>query len=286
MNIFLNVVKEGDMLQDEVRRHFGNRTDPRIFVLNGHSRKYVASAEAPFSIKSMPRGRSRYTLDGRDHHLSPNAALLVNGDQHYEMEFREGLLSESFCLFFDEALVKSAWGSPREFPNLAFRPDSAFAQKLAELRANLPNANLSGARLEEHLLELLGAATQTADLHRGQARQIPARKPSVRDALLARLETARSLIEDDPTRADLDSIATASGLSKFHLVRLFRAVYGAPPIAYAKRVRMERAADLLKRTRKPVTDIAADLGYEHLSAFTRAFQAHTGMSPLAYRAAN
>ncbi|MFZ1990758.1 MAG: AraC family transcriptional regulator [Alphaproteobacteria bacterium] len=284
MRIQLNIVNQDK--PGEVRRFFGNPDEPYVYVLNGHSRKYVAVAEAPFSIKSMPRGQARYTVDGRSHHLAPGAALLVNGDQHYDMEFREGLASESFCLFFDAALVESAWGKAREFPNLVFRPDSAFARKLSELRANLLNANLSGARLEEHLLELLGAATQTADLHRGQARAIPARKAAVRAALLAKIDSARSRIEDDPARADLDAIAAASGLSKFHLVRLFRAVYGAPPMAYAKRIRMERAAELLKRTRKPVTDIAADLGYEHLSAFSKAFQAHSGVSPLAYRAAN
>jgi AraC-like DNA-binding protein len=202
------------------------------------------------------------------------------------MEFREGASSESFCLFFDTVLVQSAWGVPREFPNLVFRPDSVFALKLAELRANLLNTSLSAARLEEHLLELLGAATGTADLHRGQARSIPARKSAVRVALLAKLDQARACLEDDPLHADLDAVASACGLSKFHLVRLFRAVYGLPPMAYAKRSRMERAAELLKRTKKPVTDIAADLGYEHLSAFTKAFQAHAGLSPLAYRAAN
>ncbi len=141
MHIVLNIVKEGDAADDEVRRHFGNRADPRIFVLNGHSRQYVASADdAPFSIKSMPRGSARYRIDGRNHHLAPGSALLVNGDQPYDMEFREGLSSESFCLFFDAALVRAAWGGSREFPNLVFRPSSAFAHKLAQLRDNLLNA--------------------------------------------------------------------------------------------------------------------------------------------------
>ena len=57
-------------------------------------------------------------------------------------------------------------------------------------------------------------------------------------------------------------------------------------MAYAKHIRMERATELLIRTRLPVTDIAADLGYEHLSAFTRAFLKHFGVSPLAFRVAN
>ncbi len=146
--------------------------------------------------------------------------------------------------------------------------------------------DLSPARLEEQLFELLDAATETADLHRGQVRAIPAQKHAVRAALLAKLDLARAHIEGDPVRADLDALAAVCGLSKFHLVRLFRAVYGAPPMAYARRARMERAAELLKRTKKPVTDIAADLGYEHPSAFTKAFQSHAGLSPLAYRAAN
>ena len=286
MNIVINVVKEGHAPTEEVRQYFGDPHAPRIFVLNGHSRNYAATAEdASFSIKSMPRGQARYRIDGSDHHLSPGSALLVNGEQRYEMEFRKGIPSESFCLFFDFALVKQAWGGRREFPNVIFRPQSGFAARLDELRANLPNESLSALRLEEQLIELLNAATSAADLHRGQARAIPAQKQSVRALLLARLDRARSVIEDDPVHADLNALAMTSGLSKFHLVRLFRAVHGMPPMAYAKRIRMERAAELLRRTRKPVSDIAADLGYEHLSAFTRAFYAHAGLSPSAFRVA-
>jgi len=82
-------------------------------------------------IKSMPRGGARYRVAGTDHHLSAEAALLLNDSQPYEMEFAKGAASESFCLFFDRALAKQAWASefeserePSEFPTLVFRPRS------------------------------------------------------------------------------------------------------------------------------------------------------------------
>jgi AraC family transcriptional regulator len=102
--------------------------------------------------------------------------------------------------------------------------------------------------------------------------------------LLGRLQRAREMIEDRIDRPPtLDELAQASCLSKFHLLRLFAATFERSPTQYAEQCRLERARQLLLRTRQPVGRIAEKLGYESQSAFARMFRRRLGMTPSAYR---
>ncbi|MEP6655183.1 MAG: GyrI-like domain-containing protein, partial [Myxococcales bacterium] len=82
---------------------------------------------------------------------------------------------------------------------------------------------------------------------------------------------------------DLDGLAREAALSVFHFQRVFRGLVGETPIELHRRLRMERAAERLCRTRAGVTEIAFDAGYETHEAFTRAFGQRYGMSPSAFR---
>ena len=109
-------------------------------------------------------------------------------------------------------------------------------------------------------------------------------KPSTRRLLAARLERARELIEDSAAEPSLGEIAQAAALSKFHLLRLFKAAFGCTPSAYWRARRLDRGRRLLKATPMSVSEIAGALGYESASAFIRAFRRHFGTTPQAFRA--
>ena len=64
-------------------------------------------------------------------------------------------------------------------------------------------------------------------------------------------ETTSRLTEDQ----SLSSIADRSSWSRFHLHRLFEQEVGETPKAYVSRLRVERAAALLRATEKTVLDI-------------------------------
>ncbi len=272
----------------EVRRWLGDpKAAAQVAILNGHARQWRArSAGGGFSLKWAPRGRIRYRLEGRDHRIGPDGMLLLNPGQPYEMDFEAP--GESFCLFFSDALAREAWGdlaggsAPPEFPNLVFRP--GFAAELAALRRELDGRGPWPCDLEARLLGVLADAVASARAHRGEARRLPAAKPATRAHLRARLEVARSLIADGEG-ARLDQVALASGLSKFHLVRLFRAAFGTTPMKYAEGLRLDRAATALRGSATLIDEIAFSAGYESASAFGRAFRRRFGTTPGAYRRA-
>lgn len=82
----------------------------------------------------------------------------------------------------------------------------------------------------------------------------------------------------------LEAVAAVAGMSAFHFHRLFRAAVGEPLQAWARRLRLERAAALLAHSRWPVASVGMAAGYETQAAFTRAFSRRFGVPPAAWRA--
>lgn len=74
-----------------------------------------------------------------------------------------------------------------------------------------------------------------------------------------------------------------SFVSAVHLTRLFRAKLGISPHIFLRRVRLERAAQLLRSGQDAVSVIAGRVGYRNSSHFVRNFRVEYGMTPLAYR---
>jgi len=81
----------------------------------------------------------------------------------------------------------------------------------------------------------------------------------------------------------LSGLAALVGMSKFHLVRAFRAAYGETPMRYLTRRRIERAQDLLRSANLTVTEICMLVGFTSLGSFSAKFTELVGESPVAYR---
>ncbi|MGG4142297.1 AraC family transcriptional regulator [Paenibacillus algorifonticola] len=81
----------------------------------------------------------------------------------------------------------------------------------------------------------------------------------------------------------LDHLAGASGFSKFHFTRLFKALTGETTQEYIRKRRLTAAAQMLLATNKPLIEIAFTLGYGSQEAYTRAFKAYFGVTPHRYR---
>ncbi len=77
----------------------------------------------------------------------------------------------------------------------------------------------------------------------------------------------------------LEALGGKAGLSPFHLQKVFRAVVGETPKAYASRLRLERAAFYLLVTDCNLLEIALESGYRSHETFLRAFRRHFGRRP-------
>jgi AraC family transcriptional regulator len=81
----------------------------------------------------------------------------------------------------------------------------------------------------------------------------------------------------------LAQVAAAAGVHPAHLNRVFRAHYGCSVGRYVRRLRIDRAARELVTSRRPIAEIAAELGFADQSHFSRVFTGATGLTPGRYR---
>ena len=81
----------------------------------------------------------------------------------------------------------------------------------------------------------------------------------------------------------LEQLATRAGLSKFHFRRLFKHATGVSPSRHQINLRINRARQLLRETKKSVIEVALDVGYTNPSHFAQVFRRETGLTPSKYR---
>ncbi|HEY6922589.1 MAG TPA: AraC family transcriptional regulator, partial [Steroidobacteraceae bacterium] len=95
---------------------------------------------------------------------------------------------------------------------------------------------------------------------------------------------AMALIHSNPQQAwTVDELAGKVGLSRSRFTVRFGRVVGKPPRAYIARVRMMRAADMLKGGRMSVMAVALASGYESESSFNKAFKRFYSKPPGQFR---
>lgn len=98
------------------------------------------------------------------------------------------------------------------------------------------------------------------------------------------VERARDyLAANAKRRVPLEILATVSGLSKFHLLRVFKAQTGLTPWQFQTQARIDLARRLLAAG-EPAGQVAVACGYVDQSHMTRRFRELVGLTPAAYAA--
>src|SRR5689334_10536128 len=86
------------------------------------------------------------------------------------------------------------------------------------------------------------------------------------------------------TAISLDDVAATSGVSRYHLSRVFAVATGHPVVRYIRGRRLTEAARALAGGAGDILAVALDHGYGSHEAFTRAFRDQFGVTPEAVRA--
>ena len=78
------------------------------------------------------------------------------------------------------------------------------------------------------------------------------------------------------------ALAGEMALSRSWLYRKVREEFGVSPNQLIQRIRLERAAQLLKEQAGNISEVAYAVGFNSLSYFNRCFRAHFDVAPSAY----
>jgi AraC family L-rhamnose operon regulatory protein RhaS len=167
----------------------------------------------------------------------------------------------------------------------------------------LPVSALLAAQIRADLRRLLYEQTldrpgsrawivgQTLQLLVGLARSNPAAAgspaPLAEEPVSEYRQAVGRYVTDLPHRffeaTDLDQTAAQLGMSRRRFTQLFREATGSSWASYLTQLRVEYACQLLRETRRSVTAVAFECGFEDLSSFYRAFKRHKGLPPQAWR---
>lgn len=153
-------------------------------------------------------------------------------------------------------------------------PLSHFVEELAAPRPG--TRVLAEILMKQCLIELLRRETKTAKENYA---------PWIAAAGHPELGRAIAAISDRP-EADhtLQNLADIAGMSRATFAEQFRRAFGRTPMDYVKEIRLRRAARFLAATDLPVKTIAARVGFDSRSYFSRAFKAFAGVDPAGFRA--
>jgi AraC family transcriptional regulator len=167
-----------------------------------------------------------------------------------------------------ERMVELADGFPQVSVVFRRRRANWLARHLyEEFRANDPAGRLA---IEGLALALVADAAR-----------VDARVPRAAPRWMSRaVEIVRAAPADPPGLAE---IAAEVGVHPVHLARVFRRRHGCSIGEYARRLKVERAAEALRDTGLPIGRLAHQLGYADHSHFSRSFRRATGFSPSEYR---
>ncbi|MGB3337922.1 MAG: AraC family transcriptional regulator [Devosia sp.] len=110
----------------------------------------------------------------------------------------------------------------------------------------------------------------------GKGEREQASQSGLRSSILRKI--AEHVEENLAEPLTIGGLAGIAGLSTFHFAHEFKAAMGIAPWQYVQARRIERAKQLLQRTKLPVQDIIWSIGMENMSHFRRQFRRHVGVS--------
>ncbi|AXY75339.1 AraC family transcriptional regulator [Paraflavitalea soli] len=268
------------------------------FSSNSHCDDHVGC----LSFKTLLTGEEWYGINNYRLAVRPGQFLILNDEQNYSCSINNGEKAKVLSVFFKKefatAVFQDTLNSEETLLDNPFNDDGktleffqtlnditpALQQQLMGLIAALDSSGYSENMVDEYLVFLLRYLIHTQKAASKQVKNVHALKANTRTEVYKRLCIARDILHssymDNP---DLPAISALACLSVPQLVRQFKAVFHTTPHQYLTRIKLERAAELLKHTDKPVHEITWLCGFENVSAFCRAFKSAFGIQPLSFR---
>ena len=155
--------------------------------------------------------------------------------------------------------------------------------------------DIVGKKEIEAVLKLLNSARNQTDLHRKLAVAqfliyLEDLEPNQMEPIYIGKQAAERikkiehfLRENLDHRWTLQEISIRFQISVSVLRRNFTGVFGVSVADHMRRIRVEKAKEMLLSSTKSIGEIAAELGYDNASKFSEAFRMHENLSPSMYR---
>jgi AraC family transcriptional regulator len=134
--------------------------------------------------------------------------------------------------------------------------------------------SLAELTLEGHLVELVAQLSRL-------------RRPRALSAPPPWLRSVRDMLHAHPGRAPTgEALAAFTGAHRVHVLRSFRDHFGVSIGQYARRIRLQRAHQLLIGTALPLAEVAQEAGFADQAHLSRVVRSALGLTPAEIRRAS
>jgi AraC family transcriptional activator of mtrCDE len=209
-------------------------------------------------VAMLPRGADHRIADAADPSVPTQ---ILSGRLMFETSYHDLVLSA-----LPEVIVMAASDGPEA---------ARMCQLMQTVACELIRPRQGASAIADELATAFLAMVVRAHLERQ-------RSASGLLSILAHRQASRALAAmlDDLSRTwSLDELASCAHTSRASLVRMFRKQVKLAPLEFLLGLRMEVARRKLATTRATMGEIAAAIGYQSESAFSRAFRRRFGIPP-------
>ena len=229
-------------------------------------------------------GRGGYVVDGQRYLLQPGDIVLIGNRSAHRPELEEDSVYERIIIYIDPGFLQRFSTADCNLPEL-FSSDRGHVLRLKEndrkkifALATALEKELSGADYGRILLcstALLRLLVEIGRCRRQEgAMNLNPVTPNDSRVVEWMQYLDRNLNED----LDMDALAEQFFISKFHMMRLFKAQTGFTIHTYLLQRRLLAARQLIERGML-ATEACYRCGFRSYSSFTRAYSKHFGSTP-------
>jgi AraC family transcriptional regulator len=308
-----------DWLRSQARSGFKNRTGvhglrlqhtgwPTVVLNTTSSEIERKDILGTFSVFTNLSGRSRVRTEGLNFPIHSDTLCITNKGQYYDLLIPKNDSATTFNIHFGEKLFEETLyallnkdtflldePAPKgktnfeTYPRTIWKDDNfhLWIERLVRFY-NAPSSYPSpGEREDEILSEFLEFVllNNTDELKR--MKSIVSLKPSTREELMKRVLRAIDFIHDNyASNITLDDLSQISHLSKFHLHRNFKQVKRCTPQQYIAQLRLHKAKKMIEDSELSFSQIALEIGFSELPAFSRFFANQMNVPPSGYKDKN
>jgi AraC-like DNA-binding protein len=258
---------------------------PRHGGLEGLSARFRRHRYAPhthetYAIGVILAGCETFRLRGERHYVPAGSLVFVNPGEVHDGEpsgdgYAYRMTYPSVALLSEVAAEFSGRASAAPFfPGAAVSDPPAYAAFLAtyeRLEHDVDRLAADEAMLRAYAFLIARHA------------KAPPSDASVPTAPAAVRRVREYLDAHAAEQIDLSTLSDVAGVTRYHLVRLFRREVGLTPHAYLTDRRIHAARKMLADGMPPA-EVATACGFFDQSHLTRAFKSRAGVGPGAYRA--
>lgn len=253
-------------------------------------------------LNLVEKGYGTYVIGGRLYEMEPGDIFVINNSEHHLALHKSEDLTLTVLILETNRLWKSSSGVDYLKPFLGRSPEFSNriplndpdSQQMRQLFTWLKEELLVEEQTEErkekvkeNMLVVEGEVNLLLSLlycHYEKNKELAGENQKTADYQLGPVARIFSYINEHfAEKITLEELAEECSLSRTYLSRYFKKLTGQNLFSYIQQTRLQYAAYLLQTSKKSITEIAAESGFDNLSYFNRMFKKSYGVAPGKFR---